>query len=165
MKPVSLTLNTTCPVCRPAGEAEAELKAFSPYYKKQYSTACFCQFEDDLEQHKEKMTQLLKQRVRVSAIQLNQRLHTHSLKQAEPVRRFGYRLHQYALLKVWLTKRKDHNLQENKGSCLYILTEYRNMFFEFLSTPPPSSGSVFIYLLYLLIYFFTYGGPNPLCRT
>lgn len=62
-------------------------------------------------------------------------------------------------------KRKDHNLHEKKGSCLYILTEYRNMFFEFLSTTPPSSGSVFIYLLYLLIYFFTYGGPNPLCRT
>lgn len=49
-------------------------------------------------------------------------------------------------------KRKDHNLHEKKGSCLYILTEYRNMFFEFLSTPPPSSGSVFIYLLYLLTY-------------
>ncbi|XP_073332786.1 protein Niban 1-like [Pagrus major] len=44
------------------GKAEAELKAFSPYYEKQYSTACFCQFEDDLEQHKEKMTQLLRQR-------------------------------------------------------------------------------------------------------
>lgn len=60
---------------------------------------------------------------------------------------------------------QDHNLHEKKDSCLYNLTEYRNMFFEFLSTPPPSSGSVFIYLLYLLIYFLTYSGPNPLCRT
>ncbi|KAM3620133.1 uncharacterized protein V6R79_018690 [Siganus canaliculatus] len=44
------------------GQAEAELKAFSPYYRKQFSVARFSQVEDDLEQHKEKITQLLKQR-------------------------------------------------------------------------------------------------------
>ncbi|XP_040895978.1 protein Niban 1a [Toxotes jaculatrix] len=44
------------------GQAEAQLKAFSPYYRKQFSVARFSQVEDDLEQHKEKITQLLKQR-------------------------------------------------------------------------------------------------------
>ncbi|XP_056270036.1 protein Niban 1a [Pseudoliparis swirei] len=45
------------------GQAEAELKEFSPYYTKQFSLARFSELEDDLEQHKEKITQLLKQRV------------------------------------------------------------------------------------------------------
>ncbi|XP_044056675.1 protein Niban 1a isoform X2 [Siniperca chuatsi] len=44
------------------GQAEAELKEFSPYYRKQFSVARFSQVEDDLEQHKEKITQLLQQR-------------------------------------------------------------------------------------------------------
>ncbi|XP_041648210.1 protein Niban 1a [Cheilinus undulatus] len=44
------------------GQAEAELKEFSPYYRKQFSVARFSQVEDDLEQNKEKSTQLLKQR-------------------------------------------------------------------------------------------------------
>ncbi|KAM3850480.1 protein Niban 1-like [Diretmus argenteus] len=44
------------------GQAEAELKEFSPYYRKQFSVAHFSQVEDELEQHKEKITQLLKQR-------------------------------------------------------------------------------------------------------
>ncbi|XP_008279214.1 protein Niban [Stegastes partitus] len=44
------------------GQAEAELKEFSPYYTKQFSVAWFSQVEDDLEQHKQKITQLLKQR-------------------------------------------------------------------------------------------------------
>ncbi|XP_076582897.1 protein Niban 1-like [Chaetodon auriga] len=44
------------------GQAEAELKEFSPYYRKQFSVAHFSQVEDDLEQHKEKITQLLRQR-------------------------------------------------------------------------------------------------------
>ncbi|KAM9358278.1 protein Niban 1-like [Symphorus nematophorus] len=44
------------------GEAEAALKEFSPYYRKQFSVARFSQVEDDLEQHKEKITQLLKHR-------------------------------------------------------------------------------------------------------
>ncbi|XP_049910402.1 protein Niban 1a [Epinephelus moara] len=44
------------------GKVEAELKEFSPYYRKQFSVARFSQVEDDLEQHKEKITQLLKQR-------------------------------------------------------------------------------------------------------
>ncbi|KAI3369141.1 hypothetical protein L3Q82_026093, partial [Scortum barcoo] len=43
-------------------QAEAELKAFGPYYRKQFSVARFSQVEDELEQHKEKITQLLKQR-------------------------------------------------------------------------------------------------------
>lgn len=47
-----------------ADQAEAELKDFSPYYRRQFSVAHFSQVEDDLEQHKEKITQLLKQRVR-----------------------------------------------------------------------------------------------------
>lgn len=49
-----------------AGQAEAELKDFSPYYRKQFSIARFSQVEDDLQQHKEKITQLLKQRVRIN---------------------------------------------------------------------------------------------------
>ncbi|XP_078114396.1 protein Niban 1a [Sander vitreus] len=44
------------------GQAEAVLKEFSPYYRKQFSLAQFSQVEDDLEQRKEKITQLLKQR-------------------------------------------------------------------------------------------------------
>eukprot|EP00064_Thunnus_orientalis_P017775 superscaffoldBa00003869_g17861 len=44
------------------GQAEAELKGFSPYYRKQFSVSRFSQVEDDLEQHKEQITQLLKQR-------------------------------------------------------------------------------------------------------
>ncbi|KAM7387809.1 hypothetical protein PAMP_024022 [Pampus punctatissimus] len=44
------------------GQAEAELKGFSPYYRKQFSVSRFSEVEDDLEQHKEKITQLLKQR-------------------------------------------------------------------------------------------------------
>ncbi|XP_058493941.1 protein Niban 1a [Solea solea] len=44
------------------GQAEAELTAFSPYYMKQFSVARFSQVEDDLEQQKDNITQLLKQR-------------------------------------------------------------------------------------------------------
>ncbi|KAL6108409.1 niban1 [Pungitius sinensis] len=44
------------------GRAEAELREFSPYYRKQFFLARFSQVEDDLEQHKEKITQLLKQK-------------------------------------------------------------------------------------------------------
>ncbi|KAF1385284.1 hypothetical protein PFLUV_G00106130 [Perca fluviatilis] len=43
-------------------QAEAVLKEFSPYYRKQFSLARFSQVEDDLEQRKEKITQLLQQR-------------------------------------------------------------------------------------------------------
>ncbi|KAM7012186.1 protein Niban 1a [Tautogolabrus adspersus] len=43
-------------------QAEAELKEFSPYYRKQFSVVRFSQVEDDLEQQKEKTTQLLKHR-------------------------------------------------------------------------------------------------------
>ncbi|XP_027145723.1 protein Niban 1a [Larimichthys crocea] len=49
------------------GQAEAELKDFSPYYRKQFSVARFSQVEDDLEQHKEKITQLLQQREALEA--------------------------------------------------------------------------------------------------
>uniref|UniRef100_A0A669CB06 Niban apoptosis regulator 1a n=1 Tax=Oreochromis niloticus TaxID=8128 RepID=A0A669CB06_ORENI len=42
--------------------AEAVLEEFSPYYRKQFSVAQFSQVEDDVEQHKQKITQLLKQR-------------------------------------------------------------------------------------------------------
>lgn len=55
----------------PAGQAEAELKEFGPYYRKQFSVARFSQVEDDLEQHKEKITQLLRQRVCVPTCRLN----------------------------------------------------------------------------------------------
>ncbi|XP_017291275.1 protein Niban 1a [Kryptolebias marmoratus] len=44
------------------GEAEAELKAFSLYYRKQFSVARFSQLEDELEQNKQKISQLLKQK-------------------------------------------------------------------------------------------------------
>ncbi|TDH08975.1 hypothetical protein EPR50_G00103200 [Perca flavescens] len=44
------------------GQAEAVLKEFSPYYRKQFSLARFSQVEDDLEHRKEKITQLLQQR-------------------------------------------------------------------------------------------------------
>ncbi|CAK6977723.1 protein Niban 1a [Scomber scombrus] len=44
------------------GQAEAELKGFSPYYRKQFSVWRFSQVEDDLEQQKEMITQLLKQK-------------------------------------------------------------------------------------------------------
>ncbi|XP_053179063.1 protein Niban 1a [Scomber japonicus] len=43
-------------------QAEAELKGFSPYYRKQFSVWRFSQVEDDLEQQKEMITQLLKQK-------------------------------------------------------------------------------------------------------
>lgn len=49
--------------CIVAGQAEAVLEEFSPYYRKQFSVAQFSQVEDDVEQHKQKITQLLKQRV------------------------------------------------------------------------------------------------------
>uniref|UniRef100_A0A3Q3AC69 Niban apoptosis regulator 1a n=1 Tax=Kryptolebias marmoratus TaxID=37003 RepID=A0A3Q3AC69_KRYMA len=42
--------------------AEAELKAFSLYYRKQFSVARFSQLEDELEQNKQKISQLLKQK-------------------------------------------------------------------------------------------------------
>ncbi|XP_068176338.1 protein Niban 1a [Antennarius striatus] len=42
-------------------EAEVELKNFSPYFRKQFAVAHFCQVEEDLENHEEKKTQLLKQ--------------------------------------------------------------------------------------------------------
>uniref|UniRef100_A0A3Q3R6K3 Niban 1/2/3 domain-containing protein n=1 Tax=Monopterus albus TaxID=43700 RepID=A0A3Q3R6K3_MONAL len=48
------------PLCVCAGQAEAELRDFSPYYRKQVSVARCSQVEDELEQHKEKITQLLK---------------------------------------------------------------------------------------------------------
>ncbi|XP_030584250.1 protein Niban 1a [Archocentrus centrarchus] len=44
------------------GQAEAVLKEFSLYYRKQFSVAWFSQVEDDLGQQKQKITQLLKQR-------------------------------------------------------------------------------------------------------
>ncbi|MBN3302326.1 NIBAN protein, partial [Amia calva] len=44
------------------GRAEAELKNFSPHYRRQYSVAFFSQLHDEVEQHKTAQTQLLKQR-------------------------------------------------------------------------------------------------------
>ncbi|XP_045543834.1 protein Niban 1 [Salmo salar] len=44
------------------GCAEAELKEFSPHYRRQYSVVFFSQVQDELEQQKEKIKQLLKQR-------------------------------------------------------------------------------------------------------
>ncbi|XP_055722043.1 protein Niban 1-like isoform X2 [Salvelinus fontinalis] len=44
------------------GRAEAELKNFSPHYRQQYSVAFFSQLQEEVEQHKETHTQLLKQR-------------------------------------------------------------------------------------------------------
>lgn len=69
-KPSAWPFPTSRSLCRPAGQAEAELKEFGPYYRKQFSVARLAQVEDDLEQHKEKITQLLKQRVRVWAFKL-----------------------------------------------------------------------------------------------
>ncbi|RVE73748.1 hypothetical protein OJAV_G00034320, partial [Oryzias javanicus] len=43
-------------------QVDAELREFSPYYRKQFSVAWFNKLEDDLEQNKQKITQLLKQR-------------------------------------------------------------------------------------------------------
>ncbi|XP_067370046.1 protein Niban 1a isoform X2 [Channa argus] len=43
-------------------QAEADLQEFSTYFRKQFSVARFSQVQDDLEQHKEKITQLLQQR-------------------------------------------------------------------------------------------------------
>uniref|UniRef100_A0A3B3C9T3 Niban apoptosis regulator 1a n=1 Tax=Oryzias melastigma TaxID=30732 RepID=A0A3B3C9T3_ORYME len=43
-------------------QVEAELREFGPYYRKQFSVAWFNKVEDDLEQNKQKITQLLKQR-------------------------------------------------------------------------------------------------------
>lgn len=63
LPPGSSVLLTSCPVCLAAGQAEAELKDFSPYFKGQYSAARFAQVEEDLEPNKEKITQLLKQKV------------------------------------------------------------------------------------------------------
>uniref|UniRef100_A0A8C2XD13 Niban apoptosis regulator 1a n=1 Tax=Cyclopterus lumpus TaxID=8103 RepID=A0A8C2XD13_CYCLU len=57
-----VVFSSSSSLCVPAGQAEAELKEFSPYYTKQFSLARFSEVEDDLEQHKEKITQLLKQR-------------------------------------------------------------------------------------------------------
>nr|XP_057929385.1 protein Niban 1a isoform X4 [Doryrhamphus excisus] len=43
-------------------QAQAELKAFSPHYRKQFSVAWFSQLESNLEPQKEQMVHLLKQR-------------------------------------------------------------------------------------------------------
>uniref|UniRef100_A0A673X1T4 Niban apoptosis regulator 1b n=1 Tax=Salmo trutta TaxID=8032 RepID=A0A673X1T4_SALTR len=56
---VVLTGSDHC-VC--AGRAEAELKNFSPHYRQQYFVAFFSQLQEEVEQHKETHTQLLKQR-------------------------------------------------------------------------------------------------------
>ncbi|XP_038859238.1 protein Niban 1-like [Salvelinus namaycush] len=47
---------------RHSGRAEAELKNFSPHYRQQYFVAFFSQLQEEVEQHKETHTQLLKQR-------------------------------------------------------------------------------------------------------
>nr|XP_046178054.1 protein Niban 1-like [Oncorhynchus gorbuscha]XP_046178055.1 protein Niban 1-like [Oncorhynchus gorbuscha] len=44
------------------GCAESELKNFSPHYRQQYFVAFFSQLQEEVEQHKETHTQLLKQR-------------------------------------------------------------------------------------------------------
>ncbi|TNM87748.1 hypothetical protein fugu_005969 [Takifugu bimaculatus] len=44
------------------GQVQAELKDFSPYYRRQFSVARFLQVEDDLEQREQKITQLLLQK-------------------------------------------------------------------------------------------------------
>ncbi|XP_036421218.1 protein Niban 1 [Colossoma macropomum] len=44
------------------GRAEAELKNFSPHYKRQYCVAFFSQLQDEVEQHRTGQTQLLKQK-------------------------------------------------------------------------------------------------------
>lgn len=68
LPPGSSVSLTSCPVRLTAGQAEAELKDFSPYFKGQYSAARFAQVEEDLEPNKEKITQLLKQKVRDPAL-------------------------------------------------------------------------------------------------
>uniref|UniRef100_A0A3B3DMG0 Niban apoptosis regulator 1a n=1 Tax=Oryzias melastigma TaxID=30732 RepID=A0A3B3DMG0_ORYME len=52
-----------CLSCVSTDQVEAELREFGPYYRKQFSVAWFNKVEDDLEQNKQKITQLLKQRV------------------------------------------------------------------------------------------------------
>uniref|UniRef100_A0A3Q4G8T4 Niban apoptosis regulator 1a n=1 Tax=Neolamprologus brichardi TaxID=32507 RepID=A0A3Q4G8T4_NEOBR len=59
---LSNVLKTQPFFCIVAGQAEAVLEEFSPYYRKQFSVAQFSQVEDDVEQHKQKITQLLKHR-------------------------------------------------------------------------------------------------------
>ncbi|XP_036410282.1 protein Niban 1-like [Megalops cyprinoides] len=44
------------------GRTEAELKNFSPHYRRQYSVAFFSQLQEEVEQHRTGHTQLLKQR-------------------------------------------------------------------------------------------------------
>ncbi|KAG7487566.1 hypothetical protein MATL_G00024960 [Megalops atlanticus] len=44
------------------GRADAELESFSPYYRRQYLMAFFSKLQDEVEQHKPRQTQLLKQR-------------------------------------------------------------------------------------------------------
>ncbi|XP_017581182.2 protein Niban 1 [Pygocentrus nattereri] len=44
------------------GRTEAELKNFSPHYKRQYCVAFFSQLQDEVEQHRTGQTQLLKQK-------------------------------------------------------------------------------------------------------
>ncbi|XP_029105882.1 protein Niban-like isoform X1 [Scleropages formosus] len=45
------------------GRTEAELKNFSPHYRRQYLVAFFSQLQDEVEQHKTSQPQLLKRRV------------------------------------------------------------------------------------------------------
>ncbi|XP_026178801.1 protein Niban 1 [Mastacembelus armatus] len=58
--PSSLLDGNTSTVIR--DKAAAELRDFSPYYRKQVSVARFSQVEDELGQHKQKLAQLLRQR-------------------------------------------------------------------------------------------------------
>ncbi|XP_072547509.1 protein Niban 1 [Salminus brasiliensis] len=44
------------------GRTEAELKNFSPHYRRQYCVALFSQLQDEVEQHRTGQTQLLKQK-------------------------------------------------------------------------------------------------------
>ncbi|XP_036376735.1 protein Niban 1a [Megalops cyprinoides] len=44
------------------GRADAELESFSPFYRRQYLVAFFSKLQDEVEQHKPRQTQLLKQR-------------------------------------------------------------------------------------------------------
>ncbi|XP_055077166.1 protein Niban 1-like [Periophthalmus magnuspinnatus] len=44
------------------GEAEAELRRFTPFYRRQFFVARFCQAQNDVEQLREQTTQLLKQK-------------------------------------------------------------------------------------------------------
>uniref|UniRef100_A0A8B9JRF8 Niban apoptosis regulator 1a n=1 Tax=Astyanax mexicanus TaxID=7994 RepID=A0A8B9JRF8_ASTMX len=50
------------------GRAQAELKNFAPFYKKQYTLAYLSHIHEELVQRKEQHTQLLKQRVRDSGL-------------------------------------------------------------------------------------------------